>query len=234
MSEGNELAMLPRWAMREAARRARRGEDFDPREADIIAQWPEDWMEYHRHGLESIVMSGRVAGSLFIDPLGGSGDRVLSAFSKRDSSVPWIYFVAGRLLAGVGAEILLKGLYLKSGYSIRNPDNPSGQPLARLDPGARQFNPRVSASFGTLLRDHNLRLLGDPLRFKPLTVAKWWRDEAAHSAMTSTGDAGVHLVQLGMALRILHDALLKDADAGHVAKVESILRDRKPIGPGPT
>jgi hypothetical protein len=221
MSEGNEPVMLPRWALKEAARRKAMGNDFDPREADIIAQWPEGWRKYHTHGLECIVMSGRVASSLFIEPPSRRIDQVRKA--------PWIYFVAGRLLAGVGTEILLKGLYLKSGYSIRKPDDPRKQSLAQLGPQARQFDPHVSASFGTLLRTHNLSLLGNPVAYKPLIVAKWWRDEAAHSAMTSTGDAGIHLCRFGIALRLLHDALLKDADAQHAASIEAILRDRRPI-----
>lgn len=29
---------------------------FAPRHLDMIAQWPEDWSEYHTHGLESLAM----------------------------------------------------------------------------------------------------------------------------------------------------------------------------------
>jgi hypothetical protein len=228
----NQTAKLPRWARREARNQKRRGQEFDSRQLGMIAQWPEQWGDYHTHGLESLVMSGRVDRTLFTEPLGRSADRVLAMFIARDSEAPWIYFVAGRLLAGVGAEILLKGLYLKRGYSIRNPEDPQRQPVARLGtPEALLFDPYVCASFGTLLAEHNLELLGDARVYKPLTVAKWWRDQAAHTAMSSTGDAGVHLIRLAMSLRVLHDELSRDADASHVAKVEALLRERRPIGP---
>jgi hypothetical protein len=220
---------MPRWWVREAKRRAKQGEEYSPREADIIAQWPEDWREYHTHGLECIVMSGRIRSALFTEDPGGRAEPILAAFARYDDKAPWIHFVAGRLLAGVGVEILLKGLYLKRGYSIRNPDDHRAQPLAALGEDARRFNPRVSASFGTLLRDHNLQLIEDPGAFKPLAIAKWWRDDAAHTAMNSSGDAGAHLLGLGMALRHLHRSLLEAADPGHVRRVEAILREGRPM-----
>lgn len=234
MPDGAEAADLPGWWKKEAARKEKRGEKHDPREADIIAQWPEKWTAYHIHGLECIAMSGRISSTLFtIDP-GHRVEPILEAFPSRDPSTPWIYFVAGQLLAGVGAEILLKGVYMKAGYSLRNPDNPRKEPLARLGPDARRFNPRVSASFATLLQDHNLQLLGDePLAYKPLTVAKWWRNDAAHTAMTSGGEAGVYSIKLGLILRHLHRTLLKDAEPKHLDEVGRILRDQRPIAPPP-
>jgi hypothetical protein len=226
---------LPRWATREAKLCERRGEKFDMRMLGAAAQWPEDWRVYHQHGLECIVMSGRVDKALFIEPIGHDGERIRAMFPPRDPDALWIYFVMGRLLVGVGAEILLKGLYLKRGYSIRNPENPHKEPLVRLGaPEAQKFDPYNSASFGTLLRDHNLQLLGEPRPFKPLTVAKWWRDEAAHTAVTTAGEVGVYNARLALSLRMVHDELMRDADPDHAAAIGAILAERQPIGSGTT
>ena len=88
MSEGNEAVRLPRWAAREAARRAKRGETFDPREAEMNAVWPENWTDHHVHGLDCLVTSGGVASPLFTEPLGKSADRILAAFPDRDPDTP--------------------------------------------------------------------------------------------------------------------------------------------------
>jgi hypothetical protein len=150
----------------------------------------------------------------------------------RDESRPWVEFIRGRLLAGVGAELLLKGLYLKKGFSIRTPETSKG-PLARLGSAeAQRLNPRVSASFGVLLREDNLKLLGVGLGYRALMVAKWWRDEAAHAAVTMTGDAGPHLIRLALALRGLHDDLLAGAGEEHAARIEGILRTIPPAAAG--
>jgi hypothetical protein len=208
---------LPRWAK-------------DPRELGMPAQWPEDWRAFHHHGLEWLVSSGRVRPELFTEPLGRDAARVLGLIPARDESRPWSEFLGGRLLAGVGAELLLKGLFLKAGFSIRTPANPRADTLARLgSPEAQRLNPRVSASFGALLSKANLALLPDGRAFRPLIVAKWWRDEAAHSAVLATGDAGVHLVQLALALRVAHDSLLRDADGNHAADVAAVLRATGPV-----
>jgi hypothetical protein len=195
----------------------------------MTAQWPGDWKAWHTHGLEWIMMSGRVSPGLFTDPLTADGTRILAAFPERDNKVPWAHHIAGYLLAGVATEILLKGLYLKSGYSIRKP---SGEkPLAKLNtPEEKRFNPYHSASFSMLLRDHNLLLIcPDPTPYRHLTVARWWRDDAAHTAVTGTGDAGVHLLFLGIALRMLHAALLKGANETHEQTIQKILTETKPI-----
>jgi hypothetical protein len=207
---------LPRWAK-------------DPREIGMIAQWPQDWRVYHRHGLESIVASGRVAPALLLEPFPGTADPILQAFPG-PGDTPWFYYIAGRLLAGTGVEILLKGLYLKRGYSIRDPNDRRKQSLALLgSEDDKMFNPRISASFGTLLRRHNLQLIDGVGGFEALTVAKWWRDQAAHAAVSHTGDAGSHLVRLGMALRALHDRLMSDADEAHAKEMDKILREGRPI-----
>lgn len=204
-------AKLPKWAK-------------DPRELGMIAQWPEDWQTYHEHGLEWVLASRRVDARLFSVPLGPDASEVLALFPDRDESRPWFEFVSGRLFVGVGAELLLKGLYLKEGISIRKPPTPKDA-LARLgSPEAQLLNPRVSASFGTLLHENNLALLDGGLGYRALMVAKWWRDQVAHSAVVSTGDAGPHLIRLALALRASHDALLRGADAGHSARVTELVR----------
>lgn len=198
----------------------------------MVSQWPEGWKTYHEHGLECIITSGRILASLFDEPYPSDGKTAMGLLPERDPANPWVYFVAGRLLAGVGAEVLFKGLYLKRGYSIRKPDNPRKQTLASLRSAkAQRFNPRISASFGVLLQDHNLKLVGDPQAYKPLMVGKWWRDDSAHTALGATGDAGVELLQFGMALRCLHDELLKDAGQIHAEKITEILRKAQPFGP---
>ena len=211
---------LPRWVK-------------DPRELGMIAQWPEDWRTFHEHGLEWILSSGRIDARLFAEPLGSNAMGVLGLVLGRDETRPWIEFVTGRLLAGVGAELLLKGLYMKRGFSIRTPET-SKSPLARLgSPESQRLNPRMSASFGVLLHEDNLKLLGAGLGFRALMVAKWWRDQAAHAAVTMTGDAGPHLFRLALALRGLHDELLRNAGAEHVARIEHVLRATRPaIGGG--
>jgi hypothetical protein len=52
--------------------------------------------------------------------------------------------------------------------------------------------------------------------------------------VSATGDPGVHQVLVGVALRSLHTALLKDADDAHVRAIEKILTDTKPIHLGAT
>ena len=208
---------LPRWAK-------------DSREIGMVAQWPEEWRVYHEHGVESLVASGRVKPSLFLEVFPKTVAPIMEAFPDRGDT-PWFYYIAGRLLAGTGVEILLKGVYLKCGYSIRNP-NRRDEPLARLGSGEDKLNnPRMSASFGTLLRLHNLALIDGARGFEALIVAKWWRDQAAHAAVSGTGEAGTHLVRLGMALRALHDRLIVEAEEAHVSAVERILRDGRPIYP---
>src|SRR5262245_37597508 len=121
----------------------------------MAAHWSENWRKYHLYGLESILVSGRVRATLFTKPKPLSTD-LMSTFA---GYAPWVHFIAGRLLAGAGVEILLKGLYLKNGYSIRNPKHVTKEPLAQRGSAQdKSFNPRVSASLGTLLRPHNLTL----------------------------------------------------------------------------
>ncbi len=117
MSGEPEPEKLPRWGKREARACERRNRSFDLRQLDMIAQWPEDWTTYHAHGLECVVMSGRVTSTLFTGP--SRGIRVQEVFPERDREDPWIHFVAGRLLAGVGVEVLLKDLYLTPNCAAR-------------------------------------------------------------------------------------------------------------------
>lgn len=200
-----------------------------PMEMGMTSQWPGDWKAWHTHGLEWIVMSGRVSPTLFTEPPTPDGTRVLAAFPQRDVKVPWAHHVAGYLLAGVATEILLKALYLRSGYSIRKPNGKN--PLARLNtPEEKRFNPSHSASFSMLLRDDNLLLIcPDPTPYRHLTVARWWRDDAAHTAVTGTVNAGVHLLFLGVALRTLNEALLRGAEETHKQAIQKILTETKPI-----
>ena len=93
------MAKLPKWVK-------------DPREIGMNSQWPEDWRVYHEHGMESLVASGRVTPTLFLEPLPRTASPIMEAFPDRGDT-PWFYYVAGRLLAGTGVEILLKGLFLK-------------------------------------------------------------------------------------------------------------------------
>lgn len=196
--------------------------EWDVRESEMASDWSEDWKEHHAHGLEWIVVSACVQPKLFIEPSLPSHEW----FPGRNEDLPWAYCVAARLLAGAGAEIILKGLYLKSGYSIRKPDNPR-EPLAELGSSrAKWFNPRVSASFGTLLLDHNLRLVcPNPRAYKPLSVMKRWRDEAAHVPQRAMVDSGVQLVYLGMSLRSVHRELMNSADEAHTQRIDKVLRD---------
>ncbi len=213
---------LPRWAKRERKQRQKGGKEFDLKELDKQAQWPEDWRIWHSHGLELVGTSGRVAPSLFLEMPDGTAQQVLGAFRDRGPMESWVEFVKGRLAVGVGAEVLLKGLFLKRGFSIREPEE-RDKPIARIGFDKRN-SPNASASFGTLLRRNNLELLGDPTAFLPLGVGKWWRDSAAHSAVTTVGDAGVHLLQFGMALRGLNQLLLQDSDPDHRAEIDRMLR----------
>ena len=196
----------------------------------MSAQWSEDWRPYHEHGLESLVASGRVAPAFFLEALPRMADPIMQAFPERRDT-PWFYYIAGRLLAGTGVEILLKGLYLKRGYSIRDPYD-RRKPLAlRGSEDHKLFNPRFSATFKTLLRPHNLQLIDGVGNFEALIVAKWWRDEAAHVAVSGTGEAGPHLVRLGMALHALHHGLMSGADDSHASAIDKILREGSPIYP---
>jgi len=205
-----------------------------PKELTMISQWPEDWRNWHTHGLEWLLMSDVITTKLFTEPSPAWANQVLQAFPGR-VEVPWAHWVAGYLLAGVGAEILLKGLYLKQGISVRSPNDPEREPLAPLgSPQAGRFNRYKSASFQTLLRIENLALIGDTeAKYRALLIAKRWRDNTAHTAVAATGDAGVHQVMVGVALGSLHAALLKDADEGHARAIQKILTDTKPIHLGP-
>lgn len=209
-----ERERIPKWAK-------------DARDAGTPAQWPENWETWHIHGLELIVLSGCVSPKLFNDAQPTS-DEVSAPVSVTDGSVPWVRRVAGYLLAGVAIEILLKAAYLKRGYSIRDP---AGKQVAKLgSPEAQMLNPRKSASLSTLLRESNLRLIcADPKEYEALTLAKWWRDDAAHSAVTNVVVAGVQLVLFCGALRHLHSALLSDATAEHCCETRRVLEETRPI-----
>ena len=194
---------LPKWAKKES-------------DLGIATQWPEGWRAWHVHGLELVVLSGCVTTRLFTEQ---PSTDILAKLPMLDSDVRWLYRVAGGLLAGVGVEVLLKAAYLKAGYTIRDP---AGQHLAKRDsPEARLLNPRKTATFGSLLRDENLSLIcADPKSYKPLTVAKWLRDDTAHSASTVFVHAHVHLVQFCLALKALHTNLMDGADDAHVLDIQ--------------
>jgi hypothetical protein len=227
VQHGKAAGSLPKWVKR------------SPREARMGALWPEepdDWQEWHAHGLHFIAMSGRVFPKLFTEPHAVDNGRLLAAFLHDEDDVPWTYRLAGYLLAGVGAEYLLKGLYLKAGYSLRNPDRPNEKTLAKLGtPEARWYDPRRSVSFRTMLRDDNLRLIcPDPALYKSLGLAMWWRNEPGHTPMAGSADSGVYYVALGSALRMLHEALKKNADEAHALEIQNILTETKPIHFGAT
>jgi hypothetical protein len=213
---------IPKWVKR------------SPREMMMGAHWPEgpeDWREWHEHGLQLIIVSGRISSSLFTDPPTRDGNRVLATFMDHDYRLPWAYRLAAYLLAGVGTEYLLKSLYIKAGYSLRNPDRPMEKAMAKHGtPEAQWYNPRRSVSFGTMLRDQNLRLIcADPVVYKPLGLAKWWRDEPGHAPVVGSADAGVYYAALGASLRTLHNNLMKEAGEGHQKAIQKILTETRTI-----
>jgi hypothetical protein len=212
---------IPRWVKR------------SPKEMGMGAQWPESgdaWKQWHADGLAFVLMSGRMPPWLFTERLTRDGNRVLQAMKVPDD-LPWATRLAGYLLAGVGGEYLLKSLYLKAGYSLRNPTRPGKQTLAKRDtPEARWFNPYRSASFETLLRDHNLALLSDDWRrYLPMGLTMWWRNEPGHAPVAGSADWGGGYLALGASLRLIHDQLLKDADDAHVKAIQSVLAETKQI-----
>ena len=221
---------LVRWEEVQAAK-ARREVPWwierDVREFGTRAQWSEDWREFHTSGLELVLMSGRVLPRLFTSTGAVSRDDL----PEHDYSVPWRYNVAGHLMAGVGTEILLKGLYTKRGFSIRKPERAKPQVVAPLgSEPAKWNNPRESISFGPLLKDENLeRVCTDPRAYRPLSLARYWRNRASHAPMTWSGDARVYLTAFGASLQRLHRDLLDGADAAHRQAVERVLLACRPI-----
>ena len=200
----------------------------DIREFPGASQWSEDWREFHVDGLRWIIASGRISRDLFTPPIAGA-EQISKAFLAREPSLPWSLWVAGRVLAGAGAEMLLKGLYIKSGFSIRNPG--PEEPLAKLgSKEANWLNPSDSASFGTLLKRHNMRLISPRYADADngLWLARNWRDEI-HLSEVGSYDAGPRLLVLGLALQVLHRDLLEgQVGTAHEKSIAKVLTETRP------
>jgi len=203
----------------------------DIREAGMPAQWSEDWRTFHAHGLELLLMSGRFTPEMIT----GSGVlQVDSRFGSIPEGLPWRFSVVSYLLAGVGTEILLKGLYTLKGFSLRKPLRGKSQVVAHLNSHESRWNsPRESISFSSLLRVENLkRVCSEPLNFTFLGVAQEWRNDAAHVPLTSSGDFGIHLLKLVILIRIMHKEFMDAADEDHRMQVDLIMRTCLPIWRG--
>lgn len=159
--------------------------------SEAAAAWPDDWRTFHLQGLECLVRSGRATPALFAEAWNDDPARLPHLLPPKEKEEPWLPYVASRMLAGVGAELLLRGLYLKRGIA------PGGE------------------AFDDLLADRNLVRLGAPKRYAPIGAARAWRDDAARTALGWAGGGSADKYAAGLALRSLHFELLDGADAAH-------------------
>ena len=213
----------PKWAVKKDKALRTRGAFLDPAELGLPAQWPETFQDIHLHGLELISRSGRLRPALFHDPSSADPAFSMRMVLPRGANEAWADYIIGRLLVGVGAEMMLKALFTKRGFSLRRPDDPRKQMLARLGVDDGTLTPWESVSFGVLLKEHNLKLPGQSHVYGRLWAAKKWRDQTAHNAMTWTTDSGWDYAAIATSIRALHVDLMTGADSHHEAKVAKFL-----------
>ena len=135
----------------------------------------------------------------------------------------WTKCLAGRLVIGIGCEFLLKGLFLKHNFSIREPFQ--GDKVSLLGSEENEnSNPKRSISFSKLLKEKNLlKISENPRDFRPLKWARDWRNEIGHIPLDTVVVSGIEISALGLAILNLHFRLLHDEDNHHLETIKKIL-----------
>ena len=190
-----------------------------------ISAWTENWKEFHIAGLEMLMFSNLINPTHFLPPF-PSQVQPGALFREGKGEMDWTKWLVGRLLVGIGCEILLKGLFLKHKYSIRNHKGIEVHLLGSVDDN--KSNPNFSIGFSKLLCEVNLiKISANPGNYGPLNLVKDWRNEIGHIPIGATTDSGIEYAAIGLSILELHKNLFDESDESHFESVKKILQSIK-------
>ena len=187
-----------------------------------IPAWTENWKEFHIAGLEMLMFSDLINPTHFLPPF-PTQVQPGEIFREGKGEMDWTKWLVGRLLIGIGCEILLKGLFLKHNYSIKNHKDIGVYLLGSEDD--KKSNPNFSISFSKLLCEENLiKISANPGNYRPLKWVKDWRNEIGHIPVNATADSGIEYAAIGLSILGLHKNLFDERDKSHFESVKKILQ----------